>query len=65
MICDRCNWLIGDGCTCRWAANAWLDVERRHREAVARAKTRDWAGNAGDRTRPRVIGAHFGRRRAA
>jgi hypothetical protein len=65
VICDRCNWLVGDGCTCSWDGDAWRAVQRRHREAVHRAKARDWAGNAGNRTPPRVIGEHFGRRRAA
>lgn len=40
MICDRCSWPIGYGCTCRTdqvtAQARWAQVQRRHREAVAR-----------------------------
>jgi hypothetical protein len=46
VICDRCNWLIGSGCTCRPKRGARLDVERRHRAAVTRAQASGWAGDA-------------------
>lgn len=52
-------------CPCNANTVTPFDVEVRHRKAVRAARARDWAGNAGDRTRPRVIGANFGRRRAA
>lgn len=69
LICLHCGNLndpaLGNPCPCVLMAGTGLDVQRRHRESVTRAKNRDWAGNAGNHTCPRVIGEHFGRRRAA
>lgn len=40
VICDRCSWPIGFGCTCRTdqvnARARFLRAKRRHEEAVAR-----------------------------
>jgi hypothetical protein len=69
FICQHCGNLNDiarlEPCPCVANAGRGLEVQRRHRESVRLAKQHDWAGNAADRTRPRVIGEHFGRRRAA
>lgn len=45
MICDRCSWPIGYGCTCRVdqvnARARVLRSKQRHREAVARYWTNE------------------------
>lgn len=45
MICDRCSWPIGYGCTCRTdqvtARALWVAVEARHRAAVELARLND------------------------
>jgi hypothetical protein len=38
LLCERCDWLIADGCPCRLNTTSRDDVEARHREAVARAQ---------------------------
>jgi hypothetical protein len=43
VLCDRCEWALADGCTCRPKPGVRLAVERRHREAVARAEASGWA----------------------
>jgi hypothetical protein len=69
FICRHCGFLNDiarlEPCPCVAKADRGLEVQRRHREAVALAKASGWAGNAGSHPRPRVIGEHFGRRRAA
>lgn len=52
MICERCSWPTGHGCTCPAdqvvAHTRWREVQRRHREAVARARQSDeWARQRG------------------
>jgi hypothetical protein len=63
--CGRLDDEDGLRCPCNANTITVFEVQARHRKAVRTAQAHDWAGNAGDRTRPRVIGEHFGRRRAA
>jgi hypothetical protein len=49
LLCRRCSWPLDDGCTCCANTTTRLDVERRHREAVARATGSGWP-----RTAPKV-----------
>jgi hypothetical protein len=56
-ICQRCGWLIPTDCTCRTdelgAARLRDVVERRHREAVARARSSGWRGTSASEARER------------
>jgi len=63
--CGRLDDPTGERCPCAANRTTAFEVQARHRRAVTVARARGWAGNAGDRTRPRVIGENFGRRRAA
>ena len=49
LFCGRCGWMIPDDCTCRRtnrsdAIGAVRDVNRRHVEAVLRARMSDLVG---------------------
>jgi hypothetical protein len=63
--CGRLDDPASERCPCAASRTTVSEVQARHRKAVRGARARDWAGNAGDITRPRVIGEHFGKRRAA
>jgi len=45
VICERCSWPVGYGCTCPAdqvvARQRWREVQRRHRDAVERARLTD------------------------
>lgn len=42
FLCVRCTWPL-HVCPCRVNTTSRLDVDRRHREAVARAEASGWA----------------------
>lgn len=62
--CGRVDDPTGDRCPCK--ANRTTESEAvSTAKAIRRAKASGWAGNATNHPKPRVIGEHFGRSRAA
>ena len=63
--CGRLDDPAGERCPCAANRTTVFEVEARLRAAIHVAKAKGWAGNAAHHPKPRVIGEHFGRRRAA